>query len=131
MPKRRSTKKPSSKAVPAELPAPTVAPPASASDRLTYRELRNTPGRVWERLADGKPLMLVADGEVKALVIPANGDSADEMLGSYQRARALLAIRQIQAESRRTGRDRMTLAEINTVIKAARRERAALDADND
>ena len=46
--------------------APRQRRTVAASDetgRVTYRELRNTPGRVWERLAGGGPRTLVADGE--------------------------------------------------------------------
>jgi hypothetical protein len=34
--------------------------PAPSGDRVTYRDLRNTPGRVWERLASREILTLVA-----------------------------------------------------------------------
>ena len=93
------------------------------TDRLTYRELRNTPGRVWERLAADKPLTLVADGVPRALLIPINDGDAAGAYDAYVRGRALLAMRSLQAEARRTGKDKMTLAEINEEIRAARRER--------
>jgi hypothetical protein len=93
-------------------------------DRLTYRELRNTPGRVWERLASDKPLTLVADGEPRAILIPINDGDAAGAYEAYVRGRAMLAMRRIQAEARRTGKDRMTLSEINEVIRKTRRERA-------
>jgi hypothetical protein len=93
-------------------------------DRLTYRELRNTPGRVWERLADDKPLTLVADGEARALLIPINDGDAAGAYDAYLRGRAMIAMRRMQAEARRTGKDKMTLAEINDVIRKVRSERA-------
>ena len=92
------------------------------SDRLTYRELRNTPGRVWERLALDKPLTLVADGVPKAILIPLNGEEPAEILAEYRSVRALKAMREIQAESRRNGTDKLTLDEINEIIREAREE---------
>lgn len=102
-----------------------VKPPReepAISDRLTYRELRNTPGRVWERLALDQPLTLIAEGVPKAILIPLNGEDPAEILAEYRSVRALKALRVIQAESRRNGTDKLTLDEINEVIRDARDE---------
>ena len=105
---------------------PRRAPePRTESDRLTYRELRNTPGRVWERLAGEGPLTLVADGEAKAIVIPVKDGDVRGALEAYDRGRAMMAIRRIQASARAKGTDKMTLAEINAVIRDVRREMRA------
>lgn len=59
---------------------------------VTYRDLRNTPGQVFERLNAGEPLSLVAEGEAKALMIPvADGDVATA-LEAWYRGRALIAL---------------------------------------
>jgi hypothetical protein len=108
---------------------PATLPAGTTSDRVTYRELRNTPGRVWERLARDLPLTLVADGEAKAILIPiADGDAAGTY-DAYIRGRALLAMRSMQDAARRSGKDKMTLAEINKVIREVRRERRAREGD--
>jgi len=100
-----------------------VADKASGtSDRLTYRELRNTPGRVWERLAAGGPLTLMADGEAKAIVIPVEDGDVRGAIEAYSRGRAMMAIHRIQASSRAKGTDKMTLAEINEMIRDVRNE---------
>lgn len=108
---------------------PAVAAPIAKkpveSDRVTYRELRNTPGRVWERLAENTPLTLVADGEVKAVVIPITDGDPARALSAYRRGRALQAMQEIREEARRNGTSKMTLAEINAIIREVRRERAA------
>ena len=93
-------------------------------DRLTYRDLRNTPGRVWERLAEDKPMTLIADGEPRAILIPVNDGDAAGAFDAYVRGRAMIAMRHIQAEARRNGKDRMTLDDINAVIRKARKERS-------
>ncbi len=93
-----------------------------AGDRVTYRELRNTPGQVWERLALDRPLTLVADGQAKALLIPIPDGDAATAQEAYLRGRALLAVRRIQDDARRGRKSAMTLDEINRVIREARRE---------
>jgi hypothetical protein len=88
---------------------------------VTYRELRNTPGRVWERLARDEPLTLVADGQAKALLIPIPDGDAASAHEAYLRGRALLAVRRIQDAAREAGTgERMTLDGINRVIREVR-----------
>lgn len=91
--------------------------------KLTYRELRNTPGRVWERLAAGTPLTLMADGQAQALLIPIQNGDADEALDAYVRGRAMLAVARIRENARKNGTSKMTLAQINALIKEVREER--------
>ena len=98
-----------------------------ASDRVTYRELRNAPGQVWERLANDQPLTLFAEGVPKALVIPIVDGDAATTLEAYRRGRALLAMNRIQAQARKNGTSKLTLDEINTLIRATRRELARED----
>ena len=94
-------------------------------NRLTYRELRNTPGRVWERLANDEPLTLVADGEAKAVVIPVQDGDVATALEAYRRGRAMMALRQVRERARKNGTSKMTLAAINEVIREVRAERRA------
>ncbi|HSJ26519.1 MAG TPA: hypothetical protein VK929_17700 [Longimicrobiales bacterium] len=99
---------------------PAAEPPET--DRVTYRELRNTPGRVWERLANDEPLTLVADGQAKALLIPIPDGDAASAHEAYLRGRALLAVRRIQDAARSDAAGTMSLDDINRVIREVRRE---------
>ena len=103
--------------------------PEDEGGRLTYRDLRNTPGRVWERLANDQPLTLVADGVPRAVVIPINDGDAQTVIESYRRGRALLAMSQMQAQARKRSVDRLSLADINKAIRDVRRQLRDRDAD--
>ena len=105
----------------------TDVPPST--DRVTYRELRNTPGRVFERLASEETLTLVAEGVPKALVIPINDGDVETALEAYRRGRALLAMNRIQAKARMSGTNALSLAEINQMIRQVREELQGVDAD--
>ncbi len=96
---------------------------------ITYRDLRNTPGRVFERLAAGEPLTLVADGAGKALLIPITDGDADTALDAWRRGRALLALARLQSGARRTGAADLGRTEINAEVKAVRRARRTREAD--
>lgn len=92
---------------------------------VTYRDLRNTPGRVFERLAAGEALPLVAEGTTKALLIPVDDGDLATALDAWRRGRALLALARLQAGARRTGTASLPLREITTEIQTARRSRRA------
>jgi hypothetical protein len=92
---------------------------------ITYRELRNTPGRVFERLNAGEALPFVAEGETKALLIPVEGGDVDTALEAWRRGRALVALGRLQAQARATGRDSLTASDIADEVRAARGARRA------
>jgi len=90
---------------------------------ITYRDLRNTPGRVFERLAAGESLGLVSDGAVKALLIPVDEGDVQTAMDAWIRGRAMLALARLQAGAREKGTATMSLPEITKEISAARRAR--------
>jgi antitoxin (DNA-binding transcriptional repressor) of toxin-antitoxin stability system len=92
---------------------------------ITYRDLRNTPGRVFERLAAGETLTLIADGTEKALLIPIEDGDTATALDAWRRGRALLALARLQADARRSGAAQLSLAEVNAEVRAVRRTRRA------
>ena len=92
---------------------------------ITYRDIRNTPGKVFERLAAGEPLELVADGTTKGLLIPIENGDASDALDAWRRGRALLALSRLQAAARRRGVAALTLDEVSSEVKSVRRARRA------
>jgi hypothetical protein len=90
---------------------------------VTYRDLRNTPGRVFERLALGEPIPLVAEGETKAILLPVAGGDVDTVLEAWRRGRALLALGRLQERARRSGTAAFTMSEIDREVTATRQAR--------
>lgn len=90
---------------------------------VTYRDLRNTPAKVFERLAGGEPLELVADGSTKAVLIPVDDGDAAPVLDAWKRGRALLALARAQSAARRDGTSELALSEVTREIKAVRKTR--------
>lgn len=99
------------------------------SEPITYRELRNTPGRVFERLAEGETLSLVSEGTTKALLIPVEEGDATTALDAWRRGRALLALSRLQGEARREGTAVLTQGAITREIRSSRRARRARETD--
>jgi hypothetical protein len=99
-------------------------PRISTNDRVTYRDLRNTPGQVWERLAANEILTLVADGKAKAIVIPVDDGNERDAREAYRRGRAMMAIATMRRAARANGTASMSLAAINAAVSKVRRERS-------
>lgn len=102
---------------------PKKTPPRRDDDRITYRDLRNTPGRVWERLADNEMLTLVADGEAKAILVPVEDGDVRSAYEAYTRGRAMLAASRMRRRARESGAGKLTLSEINELIQTTREAR--------
>lgn len=96
---------------------------------VSYRDLRNTPGKVFERLAGGEPLELVADGSTRALLIPVDDGDAASALDAWKRGRALLALARLQSASRRDENPEVTLSDISREIRNYRRSRRSLETE--
>jgi hypothetical protein len=96
---------------------------ASTGDRVTYRELRNTPGQVWERLRNDEPLTLVADGEAKAILLPIADGDARGAYEAYERGRAMLAASRLRRAAKTAGARKLSLDEINELIRKTRAAR--------
>jgi antitoxin (DNA-binding transcriptional repressor) of toxin-antitoxin stability system len=92
---------------------------------ITYRDLRNTPGRVFERLAAGEALTLMADGTGKALLVPVEDGDVETALDAWRRGRALLALARLQAGARRSRASQLGSKEIAAEIRTVRRARRA------
>lgn len=96
---------------------------------ITYRDLRNTPGRVFERLAAGEPLSLVSEGTGKALLVPVEDGDVETALDAWRRGRALLALARLQAGARRSGTAKLSLKEVDAEIDSVRRARRRRESD--
>src|ERR1700722_9285663 len=106
-----------------KLPRDASPAPEAERDRVTYREMWNPPGRVWERLAENRILTLVAEGKARAIVIPVDDGNAQDALEAYRRGRAMMAISSLRRAARERGASGMSLAEINAIIRRTRDER--------
>jgi antitoxin (DNA-binding transcriptional repressor) of toxin-antitoxin stability system len=82
------------------------------------------PRRLKERLLAEKELLLTSDGRpVAVLVNVAASEDPETMIQSIRDARSRLALSRVRESAARSGTDRLSLAEINREITAARKGR--------
>ena len=91
---------------------------------VAVRDLRLKPGQVWERLDREREIILTSNGKPIALLTRVNDEDFEKTITAVRRARALMAMEEMQRASLAAGKNRMSDAEIEAEIKAARRSRA-------
>lgn len=90
---------------------------------LALRELRNTPGTLWQKLRGGATVAIVAEGEPRALVLGLEDTDLAEALRLLERLRAQLAVSRLRAQASEAGAASLSAAEADREIRAARRGR--------
>ena len=92
---------------------------------LAVKDLK-APRHVREVLGKYGEAMVMNNGQPMALMLDIGpGEDPSELLDAVHEARGRLALSRLRDAARRKGSARMTLAEINAEITAARRERVA------
>ena len=90
---------------------------------ISVRDFRIRPGDVWKQLKVYKDIIITSNGKPIAILNPVEGSNLESSITALRRARALLALEEIQKDSVVRGLDKLTGDEIEEEIKAARLER--------
>jgi PHD/YefM family antitoxin component YafN of YafNO toxin-antitoxin module len=89
---------------------------------LSTRELRNRPGSV-RQLAQEDELVLTANGKPVAILLGVEDDDFEETALIIRQIRAQRAVSRMRRQAARRGLNRLSLADINAEIRAARSQR--------
>jgi len=90
---------------------------------LTIRDLRTRPRQAQKTLAREGSAVLTSNGKPVALMLRVDEDSLPETVETVRRARALAALREIRADARKRGLDRLGGRKIDAIIAASRKGR--------
>ncbi|MFZ3386401.1 MAG: type II toxin-antitoxin system prevent-host-death family antitoxin [Candidatus Hydromicrobium sp.] len=92
---------------------------------ISVRDFRIRPGDIWKQLKVDKDIIITSNGKPIAILNPIEQNNLDSSLTALRRARALLAMEDIQKEAVNKGFDKITEEEIEKEIKAMRLERSS------
>jgi hypothetical protein len=91
---------------------------------VPYRTLRNEPSTLRKKLESEGDLIVTVGGKPFALMVSLNdAEDVQDILLLVSRLKAQMAVRSIRSQARKNGLDKMTLKDINTLIKKTRAER--------
>jgi antitoxin (DNA-binding transcriptional repressor) of toxin-antitoxin stability system len=91
---------------------------------ISVRDLRTTPAQVWKDLDYEKEIVITNNGRPIALLTPLSEENLEESLKAVRQARAIAAIKKIQASSIREGKNKITEEEIEREIAETRKDRS-------
>ena len=89
---------------------------------VTVRDFRTSPSSIWKKLPSERELIITNNGKPIALLTPLNDETMEDTVSAVRKAKAINAMRKMQEISVSLGNDKMTLEDINTIIKDVRRE---------
>ena len=91
---------------------------------ITVRDLRTSPAKVWKRLVEEKEMVITNNGRPIALLTPINDQNFEDTIKAMRKSRVANAIKSMQLNSVKTGKNRLTKEEIENEIKQARQDRS-------
>ena len=90
---------------------------------ITVRDLRTTPAQVWKALPEEQEIVITNNGKPIALLTPLTDTDLEDTLASVRRARAINAVKKMQAGAVEEGISGMTMEEIDQEIRAYRKSK--------
>ncbi|HNE05050.1 MAG TPA: hypothetical protein PLT08_11065 [Anaerolineales bacterium] len=90
---------------------------------VPYRDLRNEPSTLRKKLTSEGELVVTVDNKPFAVMINLEDENVQDVLLMVTRLRAQMAARSIRSQARRDGLDKMSLKDVNAIIKKSRATR--------
>jgi len=90
---------------------------------ITVRDFRTSPASIWKKLPIERELIITNNGKPIALLTPLTDETLEETVSAVRRAKAINAAKKMQETSVSLGNDKMTLDEIDAIIKDARNKK--------
>jgi antitoxin (DNA-binding transcriptional repressor) of toxin-antitoxin stability system len=87
------------------------------------RDLRTTPAQVWKALPEEQEIVITNNGKPIALLTPLTDTDLEDTLASVRRARAINAVKNMQAAAVAADISGMTMEDIDQEIRAYRKSK--------
>ena len=91
---------------------------------VSVRDLRGKSAQIWKRLARLREMVITSNGKPIAIISATSEETLEESLSAIRTARAMAAVEAMQLKSVETGKDRISLEEINAEVQAERKTRS-------
>jgi len=90
---------------------------------VTVKELRSNIRQIRQCLGKEREIVLTSNGKPFALLTSISGNTLEETLTMLRQFRTYVSIAQLQEQSAKKGKDKISLEEINEEIASVRKER--------
>ena len=90
---------------------------------VSVRDLRGRSAEIWRALPEEREMVITSNGRPVAILAAVGESNVEESLAAFRRARAVDAVASIQRRSVARGAQKLSEAEIEAEIAAARKAR--------
>jgi antitoxin (DNA-binding transcriptional repressor) of toxin-antitoxin stability system len=90
---------------------------------VSVRDLRGKSGEVWRDLPGEREMVITSNGRPIAILVAVGESNLEESLAAFRQARAVDAVASIQRRSVAAGTDKLSPADVEAEIAAARQAR--------
>jgi len=90
---------------------------------VPYRVLRNQPSELRKKLEEKGELIVTVDGEPMAVMLQIPKGSLEDLVLLLSQVRAQLAVATIREQARKSGLNKMTVEQVNVLVKETRAAR--------
>jgi antitoxin (DNA-binding transcriptional repressor) of toxin-antitoxin stability system len=87
---------------------------------VTVRDFRTSSAGIWKKLPIEREIIITNNGKPVALLTPLSDETLEDTVSAVRKAKAINAVKKMQEISVSLGNDKMTLEEINGIIKDVR-----------
>jgi antitoxin (DNA-binding transcriptional repressor) of toxin-antitoxin stability system len=91
---------------------------------VSVRDLRGKSAQIWKRLAKLREMVITSNGKPIAIISATSEGVLEESLSAIRAARAIASVESMQMRSIETGKDRLSLDDINSEVQAERKARS-------
>ncbi len=90
---------------------------------VSVRDFRSRSAQVWKQLKQVDEMVITSNGKPVALLTALSDENLESMLNNIRKAKAMAAASALQLQSIQSGRNKMTMSDINREIAEVRKER--------
>ena len=89
---------------------------------ISVRDFRTSPSGIWRSLPSEREMIVTNNGKPIALLTPLTDRTLEDTVSAVRRAKAINAVKKMQEKSLETGKQKLTLREINSIIADTRKQ---------
>jgi antitoxin (DNA-binding transcriptional repressor) of toxin-antitoxin stability system len=90
---------------------------------VSVRDLRGRSAEIWRELPEQREMVITSNGRPVAILAAVGESNLEESLAAFRRARAVDAVASMQRRSVARGTDKLTAADVEAEVAAARKVR--------
>jgi len=87
---------------------------------VTVNDCRTSPASIWKKLPSGRELIIANNGKPIALLTALSDETLEDTVSAARKVKVINAVRKMQEISVSLRNDKMTLEDINAIIKETR-----------